>query len=427
MSAPEQTETRSPHVFISYSHDSREHCDRVLALAQQLRCDGIDVKLDQFHQDELLHWPRWCEEQLRPENSDFVLCVCTEEYKRRVEGRVPADVGKGVFWEGTLIYNYLYDEKDNQRCVPILLSKAGGGDIPSILSGYSRFHLKTFNLDDVQSDYSKMYRLLTRQHGVEKADLGEILRLPPLPQAERRTDFTQLIEQILAGLVEVRSDTRKILSILEDRTPPSSTPGRPHNLPPWMAPEYFIGREAELHALCEGLTVQGGGALAVVQPQVIRAGGGIGKTRLAIQAVWALYLQGKCDMAFYVSASSPSELDGQLAALSEKSLLDLYKGGEPPHELETRRQDVIHALRQHAGRWILLIDAADSEAARDATNKLLKELAGGRSVITSRRDDWPTGSVRKLPLDVFTPEEARACLRSRYWKTEVSARELADS
>jgi hypothetical protein len=48
-----------PKVFISYSHDSREHCDQVLAFAQQLRRDGIDAELDQFHQDELVHWPRF--------------------------------------------------------------------------------------------------------------------------------------------------------------------------------------------------------------------------------------------------------------------------------------------------------------------------------------------------------------------------------
>jgi hypothetical protein len=35
-------------VFISYSHDSREHCDLVLAFVQQLRRDGIDAELDQF-------------------------------------------------------------------------------------------------------------------------------------------------------------------------------------------------------------------------------------------------------------------------------------------------------------------------------------------------------------------------------------------
>ena len=58
-------------VFISYSHDNREHCDQVLAFAQQLRLDGIDAELDQFHQDELVHWPRWCEEKLRPEKSQI--------------------------------------------------------------------------------------------------------------------------------------------------------------------------------------------------------------------------------------------------------------------------------------------------------------------------------------------------------------------
>ena len=50
--------------------------------------DGIAAELDQFHENELLHWPRWCEEQMRSENADFVLCVCTAEYKRRVEGRL---------------------------------------------------------------------------------------------------------------------------------------------------------------------------------------------------------------------------------------------------------------------------------------------------------------------------------------------------
>ena len=98
MSPSTESKISSVRVFISYSHDSREHCDRVLALAQQLRRDGINAELDQFHHEELVHWPRWCEEQLRPEKSDFVLCICTPEYTRRIEGRVAAEVGKGVFW-----------------------------------------------------------------------------------------------------------------------------------------------------------------------------------------------------------------------------------------------------------------------------------------------------------------------------------------
>ena len=89
MSDSEPAKSRSPRVFISYSHDNGEHCDRVLGLAQQLRRDGIDVELDQFHQYELVHWPRWCEEQLRPANSDFVLCVCTRSINGASKATLP--------------------------------------------------------------------------------------------------------------------------------------------------------------------------------------------------------------------------------------------------------------------------------------------------------------------------------------------------
>ena len=39
---------RAPKVFISYSHDSPEHADRVLDLSNRLRGEGIDTVLDQL-------------------------------------------------------------------------------------------------------------------------------------------------------------------------------------------------------------------------------------------------------------------------------------------------------------------------------------------------------------------------------------------
>lgn len=35
-----------PKVFISYSHDTVEHQERVLGLADRLRADGIDAEID---------------------------------------------------------------------------------------------------------------------------------------------------------------------------------------------------------------------------------------------------------------------------------------------------------------------------------------------------------------------------------------------
>jgi SEFIR domain-containing protein len=239
MSASEQPLPERPRVFISYSHDSAGHCDRVLALAQQLRRDGIAAELDQFHQEELVHWPRWCEEQLRPEKSNFVLCVCTPEYKRRVEHRDPADVGKGVFWEGTQIYNYLYNAKGNRRCLPVLLDK-NTQDIPSILEGYTQFELDVFGLENSRSAYAKLYRLLTGQSNRQKTEVGALQRLPSLPEEERRTDFVKLTEQVLAEIMRVHGDVIEILTILRNQVPPASYPDRPQNVPP-RSSDYFIG------------------------------------------------------------------------------------------------------------------------------------------------------------------------------------------
>ena len=47
-----------PTVFISYSHDSPEHVDRVLAFANQLRRDGIDCTLDQYKESPPEGWPK---------------------------------------------------------------------------------------------------------------------------------------------------------------------------------------------------------------------------------------------------------------------------------------------------------------------------------------------------------------------------------
>ena len=83
-------------VFISYSHDSPEHSDRVLALSDKLREMGVDVELDQYHVRPPQGWPHWYEERLRPENAKYVLVICTLIYRDRVESRVAADEDRAV-------------------------------------------------------------------------------------------------------------------------------------------------------------------------------------------------------------------------------------------------------------------------------------------------------------------------------------------
>jgi hypothetical protein len=96
-SAQDKTARKRPTVFISYSHDSPEHSQRVLNLTNALRDHGCVVELDQFHNHEIVDWPRWCREQIGRETSDFVVGVCTAEYYRRIEGKVRPEQAKGVY------------------------------------------------------------------------------------------------------------------------------------------------------------------------------------------------------------------------------------------------------------------------------------------------------------------------------------------
>jgi hypothetical protein len=117
-------------VFISYSHDSAEHADRVLALAERLRCDGIDTTIDQYETSPPEGWHRWTDRHIR--DATFVLMVCSDTYCRRVMGEERTGTGLGVRWEGNLIYQHFYDAGAvNTKFIPVLL--AGGQ--PSHISG----------------------------------------------------------------------------------------------------------------------------------------------------------------------------------------------------------------------------------------------------------------------------------------------------
>ena len=92
-------------VFVSYSHDSADHVDRVLEISNRLRLWGVDANLDQYEQNPATGWQIWMQQQI--ERADYVLLVCTEAYRNRVEKKEKIGEGLGATWEGQLIYNAL--------------------------------------------------------------------------------------------------------------------------------------------------------------------------------------------------------------------------------------------------------------------------------------------------------------------------------
>jgi hypothetical protein len=157
-------------VFISYSHDSPEHSNRVLTFSNKLRDLGVDTELDQYQTRPPQGWPQWCEVQLRSENSKFVILICTSAYRNRVDNQVPADEGRGVYWEGSVISQYIYKDKANERFLPVLLDGESDESIPIRLQGFANFRVNAFDLGDV--GFEALYRELTGQPAIIKPTLG---------------------------------------------------------------------------------------------------------------------------------------------------------------------------------------------------------------------------------------------------------------
>src|SRR5271157_5119477 len=174
-------DSKSPSAFISYSHDSDDHAGRVLELADALRGRGINVILDQYvHPAPEEGWPLWMDRNI--DETQYVLMVCTETYRRRVMGREEPGKGLGVRWEGSLISNRIYhDRSSGSRFIPVLLPGSEPAHIPNPVLGHAYYRIATFDLTD--PGFEALYRHLTDQPATPRPDVRALTNLPPRPRS----------------------------------------------------------------------------------------------------------------------------------------------------------------------------------------------------------------------------------------------------
>jgi WD40 repeat protein len=228
----------SPKVLISYSHDSPEHEQRVLTLADRLRAEGIDCTIDQYVLVPEEGWALWMERQIR--DSNFVVMVCTETYYQRVMGEERPGKGLGVRWEGDLIYQSIYSAGTiDTKFIPVLFEDGSPSHIPTPLQSTNHYSV------DAEDGYEDLYRRLTNQPRAIKPELDKLRSLPP---GERRS------EGALGRLVNVP------------------------NLPP-----HFLSRPGEFQALKDAVLTGLSNPVALTGAGKIgvQGMGGIGKTVLA--------------------------------------------------------------------------------------------------------------------------------------------------
>lgn len=175
---PVETETKNnsqnPNkhitVFISYSHDSPEYRQKVQAVCEQLRSDGIDAYGDFYVASPPEGWPNWMLRKIK--EARFVLVFGSKEYVEKLLD-VKGQKGKGVKFEGVIITQELYENNGlNEKFIPVFLGIENQVHIPQFLKPYTHY-----NLEDEQ-DYKKFYAHITDQFP-KPPKIGEI----------KKTDF----------------------------------------------------------------------------------------------------------------------------------------------------------------------------------------------------------------------------------------------
>ncbi|WML89936.1 toll/interleukin-1 receptor domain-containing protein [Thiothrix lacustris] len=152
-------------VFISYSHDSDAHRERVRKLSDRLRTEGIDCDIDQYDPTPNEGWPLWMLKHIQDAN--YVLLICTETYQKRVEQREEPGKGLGVRWEGMLLLNQLYRNQSlNTKFIPVIFRPEDEAFIPDPVFGFSRYNLSH------PREYDNLYRHIRGELGADKPPLG---------------------------------------------------------------------------------------------------------------------------------------------------------------------------------------------------------------------------------------------------------------
>jgi SEFIR domain len=345
----------APRVFISYSHDSPPHMDRILDLSDALRAKGIDCSIDQYEQSPAEGWPQWCANQVK--QSQFVLVACTETYQRRFNGEEAPGTGLGGTWEGHIITQALYNAQGrNTKFLPICFSSDDREFVPEPLQSATLYQLP--------DQYDALYRHLTDQPLISKPPLGGIETrasrpaFRPQPLRQRKENFQKL----------------------------------------WLVPyprnPFFTGRGQALVDLQQALAKRKSAALSGL--------GGLGKTQTAVEYAY----RHRADYAaiFWIRAETRELLLADLAALAAP----LNLPSAAAKEQEAAVAEVRQWLEANPG-WLLILDNLDDLG---LAKGILPRDSEGHLLLTTRARALG-GLAERIDLDEMQPEEGALLLLRR--------------
>jgi len=167
----------------------------------------------------------------------------------------------------------------------------------------------------------------------------------------------------------------------------------------------FTGRSRELDRLRDALRrrAEAGGAVVI---SAIEGMAGVGKTQLAVHAGHVLAAERRFDQVLFVNLRGfhpdPTQPPADPAAVLDSFLRLLGVPGQAiPHDLPART--TLYRRRLTGTRALVILDNAADD---DQVRPLLPESPHCLALVTSRRSLTGLPAATRVPVDVFTPDEA---------------------
>ena len=176
--------------FMSYSWDDDEHKKWVAKLATNLRNDGVETMLDQWHAVPGDQLPEFMERQIR--ENHYVLIICTPNYRLKSDGRKG-----GVGYEGDIMTAEVHNQRNHRKFIPILARGTWEDAAPSWLKG--KYYIDLSAPDRYEKNYPDLLATF----------LGERQIAPPLRRSLETSSKPQTKESS-------PSDPLRILGVIVD-------------------------------------------------------------------------------------------------------------------------------------------------------------------------------------------------------------------
>ncbi|GAA1989844.1 toll/interleukin-1 receptor domain-containing protein [Amycolatopsis minnesotensis] len=316
-SQPDRLPGGNPTVFVSYTHDDEQHRRAVREFASFLQDNGVDVVLDQWAEDHRKDWQAWAQKGMT--ESDYVIVVASDGYRRMGDGNGPNDRNLGGQSEAALLRDLLQGDRRawTPKILPVLLPGQGIEGIPLFLQPHAadRYAVDAFTPAGAED----LIRTVTRQPRHVRPPLGRTLVLPPEsgPGARTEATWTTLPEAIPVHWL------------------PDLVPGHRHRLQPAV----------ELHLV----PVEPTARLGIRQLETVRGElASAGRSRRLFSPSEGLTVESS-DQAVWAYASSPATVGSGLAVHRSGQRTCWFPATQATLGWLLDRNDLTEQLTDHLG------------------------------------------------------------------------------